>query len=142
MKTQGRLTCRGFFTPEVRDRLLWGAAVQPDAKLLWTQRRQRCHGAEPIFGGREVDVNTSDSLLPTSREGAKHVQSTHLVGLNLCDQVFERGETAQPHDGLGLLHGQALDLGRGASAQDDLLPSQEVLEFGVVGGLPGKGAMS
>lgn len=34
------LTCRAFLAPEVRHRLLWGAAVQPDAKLLWGQQRK------------------------------------------------------------------------------------------------------
>lgn len=80
------------------------------------------------------------SLKASFLEEARKHQNIYLVGLNLCNEVFERRETAQPHDRLGLLHGQALDLGRRASAQDDLLSSQEVLEFGIVGGLPGGGS--
>ena len=47
------LTCRVLFTPEVRHRLLRGAAVQPDAKLLWRQGWRRLRGAEPTSAGRE-----------------------------------------------------------------------------------------
>lgn len=64
---------------------------------------------------------------------------THLVSLNLGDQVSERREAAQPHDSFRLLHSQALDGGCGAGRQHDLLPSQEVLELRIVGGLPAKG---
>lgn len=74
---------------------------------------------------------------PARRERS---QDTYLVCLNLRNQIPKRGQAAQPHCRLGLLHRQTLDLGRRASVQDDLLPPQEVLEFGIVGGLPGKGA--
>lgn len=63
--------------------------------------------------------------------------STHLIRLDLCDQILEGREAAQPHHGLGLLHRQALDLGGGAGVQDDLLAPQEVLELGIVRGLSG-----
>lgn len=63
---------------------------------------------------------------------------THLVSLHLGDQVFKRRETAQPHDRLGLLNSQAVDFGSRAGAQDNLIPPQEVLELGVIGGLPVK----
>lgn len=81
----------------------------------------------------------TQSLTANFLEEARKRPNTHLVGLNLRNEVFERRETAQPHDRLGLLHGQALDLGRRASTQDDLLPSQEVLKLSIVGGLPGGG---
>ena len=67
-------------------------------------------------------------------------QDPHLIRLDLGDQILEGGQAAQPHHGLGLLPGQALDLGCRARAQHDLLPPQEVLEFRVVGGLPGERA--
>lgn len=81
---------------------------------------------------------TCNSSLPSS--GERNVQkNTHLVGLNLCNQILEGRETTQPHNRFGLLHSQAPDLGRRASTQYDLLPSQEVLELGIVRGLPVEG---
>lgn len=84
--------------------------------------------------------DTRDSLGVRPASPWEPSQDTYLVCLNLRNQIPKRGQAAQPHRRLGLLHCQTLDLGRRASVQDDLLPPQEVLELGIIGGLPGKGA--
>lgn len=95
----------------------------------WTRRLSQAHKQ-----GALVCTALTPSAAPRERS-----VSTHLVGLNLGNQVSERREAAQPHNGFRLLHGQALDGGRGAGRQHDLVPSQEVLELRIVGGLPAKG---
>lgn len=69
----------------------------------------------------------------------EHVQDNYLICLNFCNQIFKGRQTTQPHDSFRLLHSQTLDFGGGASTQHNLLPSEEVLELCVIGGLPAKG---
>lgn len=120
------LTGRGVLIPEVWHRLLRGAALQPDAELLWR--------GEPVCTwGRGEGVRGQ-----SGQGGWGGGPGTHFVRLDLGDQVFEGWEATQPHDCLSLLHGQALDLGGRSGIQHDLLPPQEVLELSIIGGLPGE----
>lgn len=64
------------------------------------------------------------------------MKDSYLIRLNLGNQIFEGRQTAQPHDCFSLLHSQTLDFGGGASTQHNLVASEEMLELGIIGGLP------
>lgn len=75
--------------------------------------------------------------MPYSGNAAVSV-STHLISFNFVHQVAESGQSAEADHGLTLVSSQTLHLGQRRASQNNLLPTQEVLELCIIRGLTGK----